>query len=85
MSKLYNNKDLLMFEVKDVKRELAYLGKINGTVFGWFIGFGKDDEYNLVKQELFYRNKKVWNKFPIELNFGRTEIDQNKVKKHFHS
>lgn len=32
MRELYSNKDLLTFEVKDVKRETGYLGKINGIV-----------------------------------------------------
>ncbi len=63
----------------------SYLNKINGTVFGWFIGFGKSDKFNLVKQELFYRNKHHWFKFPVEMNFGKTEFNQRKVKKHFHN
>jgi lipopolysaccharide transport system ATP-binding protein len=32
MRELYSNKDLLTFEVKDVRRETGYLGKINGIV-----------------------------------------------------
>lgn len=61
-----------------------YLKKINGTPFGWFIGFGKNDPYNSTKQELFYRNKYTWHSFPIEMNFGKTEVDQCEVKKYFH-
>lgn len=61
-----------------------YLEKINGTVFGWFIGFGKSDIYSSIDQELFYRYKGTWLKFPVALNFGKTIINQNKIKKHFH-
>ena len=32
MKDLYSNRELLTFEVKDVKRELGYLGKINGLI-----------------------------------------------------
>lgn len=32
MRDLYSHKDLLSFEVKDVKRESGYLGKINGVI-----------------------------------------------------
>jgi lipopolysaccharide transport system ATP-binding protein len=32
MTKLYNDEELLTFEVKDVKRSSGYLGKINGVV-----------------------------------------------------
>jgi lipopolysaccharide transport system ATP-binding protein len=32
MSDLYSNKELLTFEVKDIKRETGYLGKINGII-----------------------------------------------------
>ena len=32
MKDLYSNKELLTFEVKDVKRDLGYLGKINGVI-----------------------------------------------------
>lgn len=32
MKELYTNKELLTFDVKDVKRDLGYLGKINGLI-----------------------------------------------------
>lgn len=51
-----------------------YLNKINGTVIGWFIGFGDSDISKKTEQILFYRNKHHWHIFPIEKNFGRTHI-----------
>ncbi|SHN09907.1 ABC transporter ATP-binding protein [Polaribacter sp. KT 15] len=40
MKDLYSNRELLTFEVKDIKRDLGYLGKINGLIrpkLGWSI------------------------------------------------
>ena len=51
-----------------------YLGKINGTVIGWFIGFGGNDKKNKTEQILLYRNKHAWFIFPIEKNYGRSPI-----------
>lgn len=32
MNRLFQNMELLIFEIKDVKRESGYLGKINGII-----------------------------------------------------
>ncbi len=57
-----------------------YLDKINGTVVGWFVGFGNSDTKK-EEQILVYRHKKFWLKFLIEQNFGRTKIVKRPLQK----
>jgi hypothetical protein len=62
-----------------------YLEKINGTTFGWFIGFGYEDRLYGREKSLILRYRHKWLTFPIQLNFGKTEEDQRKIKEHFSS
>lgn len=48
-----------------------YMGKINGTTIGWFVGFGDFDDFKSVNKMLTYRYRYAWLDFPIDRNFHK--------------
>lgn len=66
---------------KKFVEEYIMTDKVNGTLIGWFVGFGRKDDIKKVTQSLPY----IWHgcmmKFKIEETFGRSPIVRSFQKK----
>jgi len=62
-----------------------HLADMNGTTFGWFAGFGRNDFQTEMEQKLFYMRNGVLQHFPVEVNFGRTPLQNGGAKDLFSS